>query len=85
MDLKLRREDLLGRRVDLVLIDGLKPRIRDKISLSTETEGFRGDPEQVFRGGTNETPSRSLIAAVEGARLLLLNDRRRAFVLQVAS
>jgi hypothetical protein len=55
------------------------------LSLSTETEGFRGDPEQVFRGGTNETPSRSLIAAVEGARLLLLNDRRRAFVLQVAS
>jgi predicted nucleotidyltransferase len=31
MDLKLRREDPLGRRVDLVLIDGLKPRIRDKI------------------------------------------------------
>ncbi len=31
MDLKLRLEDLLERRVDLVLIDGLKPRVRDKI------------------------------------------------------
>lgn len=31
MDLKLRLEDLLGRPVDLVLIDGLKPRVRDKI------------------------------------------------------
>ena len=30
-DIKLRLEDLLGRRVDLVLIDGLKPRVRDKI------------------------------------------------------
>ena len=31
MDLKLRLEDLLGRHVDLVLIDKLKPRVRDKI------------------------------------------------------
>ena len=31
MDLKFRLEDLLGRSVDLVLIDGLKPRVRDKI------------------------------------------------------
>ena len=31
MDLKLRLEDLLGRSVDLVLVDGLKPRVRDKI------------------------------------------------------
>lgn len=31
MDLKIRLEDLLGRGVDLVLIDGLKPRIRDRI------------------------------------------------------
>lgn len=31
MDLKLWLEDLLERRVDLVLIDGLKPRVRDKI------------------------------------------------------
>jgi predicted nucleotidyltransferase len=31
MDLKLRLEDLLGRRVDLVLRNSLKPRIRDAI------------------------------------------------------
>lgn len=31
MDLKIRLEDLLGRRVDLVLIENLKPRIRDQI------------------------------------------------------
>ena len=31
MDLKLRLEDLLGRRVDLVLVEKLKPRVRDKI------------------------------------------------------
>jgi len=31
MDLKLHLEDLLERRVDLVLVDGLKPRVRDKI------------------------------------------------------
>jgi len=31
MDLKLHLEDLLGRPVDLVLIDGLKPRVRDRI------------------------------------------------------
>ena len=31
MDLKLRLEDLLGRSVDLVLIDGLKPRVKSKI------------------------------------------------------
>lgn len=31
MDLKLRLEDLLNRSVDLVLVDGLKPRVRDKI------------------------------------------------------
>ena len=31
MDVKLRLEDLLGRRVDLVLRDSLKPRIRDSI------------------------------------------------------
>jgi predicted nucleotidyltransferase len=31
MDLKLRLEDLLGRSVDLVLIDGLKPRVKNKI------------------------------------------------------
>ena len=31
MDLKLRLEDLLGRRVDLVLVEDLKPRIRDQI------------------------------------------------------
>ena len=31
MDLKLRLEDLLGRKVDLVLSDSLKPRVRDRI------------------------------------------------------
>jgi predicted nucleotidyltransferase len=31
MDLKIRLEDLLGRRVDLVLVEKLKPRVRDKI------------------------------------------------------
>jgi predicted nucleotidyltransferase len=31
MDLKLRLEDLLGRRVDLVPVENLKPRIRDRI------------------------------------------------------
>lgn len=31
MDLKIWLEDLLGRCVDLVLIDGLKPRVREKI------------------------------------------------------
>lgn len=31
MDLKLYLEDLLGRRVDLVLIDGLRPRVREQI------------------------------------------------------
>lgn len=31
MDLKLRLEDLLGRRVDLVLVEKLKPRVRDQI------------------------------------------------------
>ena len=31
MDLKLRLEDLFDRRVDLVLRDSLKPRIRDRI------------------------------------------------------
>ena len=31
MDLKLRLEDLLGRRVDLVLVERLKPRVRDQI------------------------------------------------------
>jgi predicted nucleotidyltransferase len=31
MDLKLRLEDLLHRRVDLVLRDSLKPRIREQI------------------------------------------------------
>jgi predicted nucleotidyltransferase len=31
MNLKLRLEDLLGRRVDLVLDDSLKPRVRDRI------------------------------------------------------
>ena len=31
MDLKLRLEDLLGRSVDLVLIDGLKPRVKSNI------------------------------------------------------
>ncbi len=31
MDLKLWLEDLLGRAVDLVLLDGLKDRVRDKI------------------------------------------------------
>lgn len=31
MDLKLHLEDLLERRVDLVLVDGLKPRVRDRI------------------------------------------------------
>ena len=31
MDLKLHLEDLLGRRVDLVLRDSLKPRIRDAV------------------------------------------------------
>lgn len=31
MDLKLHLEDLLERPVDLVLIDGLKPRVRGKI------------------------------------------------------
>jgi predicted nucleotidyltransferase len=31
MDLKLRLEDLLGRRVDLVLLGRLKPRVREAI------------------------------------------------------
>lgn len=31
MDLKLRLEDLLARRVDLVLVESLKPRIKDRI------------------------------------------------------
>lgn len=31
MDLKFRLEDLLGRRVDLVLVESLKPRVRDRI------------------------------------------------------
>lgn len=31
MDLKLRLEDVLGRRVDLVLRESLRPRIRDRI------------------------------------------------------
>lgn len=31
MDLKLRLEDLLGRRVDLVLVEKLKPRVREQI------------------------------------------------------
>lgn len=31
MDLKLRLEDLLRRRVDLVLVERLKPRVRDAI------------------------------------------------------
>ncbi len=31
MDLKLRLEDLLGRRVDLVPVEKLKPRVRDRI------------------------------------------------------
>jgi predicted nucleotidyltransferase len=31
MDLKLRLEDLLGRQVDLVLVERLKPRVRDAI------------------------------------------------------
>ncbi len=31
MDLKIRLEDLLGRRIDLVLVDGLKSRVRDQI------------------------------------------------------
>jgi predicted nucleotidyltransferase len=31
MDLKVRLEDLLGRRVDLVLVEKLKPRVRDQI------------------------------------------------------
>jgi len=31
MDLKLRLEDLLGRRVDLVLVETLKPRVREQI------------------------------------------------------
>jgi hypothetical protein len=35
MDLKLYLEDLLGRRVDLVLADHLKPRLRDQILSET--------------------------------------------------
>ena len=31
MDLKIRLEDLLGRHVDLVLVEKLKPRVRDQI------------------------------------------------------
>jgi predicted nucleotidyltransferase len=31
MDLKLRLEDLLGRRVELVLVEKLKARVRDQI------------------------------------------------------
>ncbi len=31
MDLKLRLEDVLGRSIDLVLVEGLKPRVRDSI------------------------------------------------------
>jgi hypothetical protein len=31
MDLKLRLEDLLSRRVDLVLLESLRPRIRDAV------------------------------------------------------
>ena len=35
MDLKFWLEDLLGRTVDLVLVDGLKDRIREKILRET--------------------------------------------------
>jgi predicted nucleotidyltransferase len=31
MDLELRLEDLLGRQVDLVLVERLEPRVRDAI------------------------------------------------------